>query len=48
MARYVRFDHFGGPEVLHIVTDEPPEAGPGQVRVRVHDAGLNPVERKIM
>jgi len=49
MARYVRFDHFGGPEVLHIVTeDEPPQAGPGQVRVRVHAAGLNPVDWKIM
>lgn len=49
MARYVRFDHFGGPEVLHIVTeDAPPLAGPGQVRVRVHAAGLNPVDWKIM
>lgn len=49
MARYVRFDHFGGPEVLHILTeDDPPQAGPGQVRVRVHAAGLNPVDWKIM
>ncbi|RNE64110.1 NADP-dependent oxidoreductase [Cryobacterium tepidiphilum] len=48
MARYVRFDRFGGPEVLHILEDEPPQAGPGQVRVRVHAAGLNPVDWKIM
>jgi NADPH:quinone reductase-like Zn-dependent oxidoreductase len=49
MARYVRFDEFGGPDVLHIVNEEePPQAGPGQVRVRVHAAGINPVDWKIM
>jgi NADPH:quinone reductase-like Zn-dependent oxidoreductase len=49
MARYVRFDEFGGPGVLHIVKEEePPQAGPGQVRVRVHSAGLNAVDWKIM
>jgi NADPH:quinone reductase-like Zn-dependent oxidoreductase len=49
MARFVRFDEFGGPDVLHIVNEEqPPQAGPGQVRVRVHAAGINPVDAKIL
>lgn len=48
MARYVRFDRFGGPDVLHIETeDDPPLPEPGQVRVRVHASGLNPVDWKI-
>ncbi len=48
MARYVRFNEFGGPEVLQVFTEEePPQAGPGEVRVRVHSAGLNPVDWKI-
>ncbi|MGO4690693.1 NADP-dependent oxidoreductase [Glaciibacter sp. 2TAF33] len=48
MARYVRFDKFGGTEVLRVVDDEPIQAGPGEVRVRVHSAGLNIVDWKIM
>lgn len=49
MARYVRFDEFGGPEVLHIVNEQqPPKAGTGEVRVRVHSAGINPVDWKIL
>ena len=47
MARYVRIDEFGGPEVLSIVHDEQPQAGRGEVRVRVLIAGLNPVDYKI-
>ncbi|TFD72320.1 NADP-dependent oxidoreductase [Cryobacterium gelidum] len=47
MARYVRVDEFGGPEVLSIVRDERPQAGRGEVRVRVHIAGLNPVDYNI-
>jgi len=47
MARYVRIDEFGGPEVLSIVRDEQPQAGRGEVRVRVHSAGLNPIDYKI-
>ncbi|MCU1443463.1 MAG: NADP-dependent oxidoreductase [Cryobacterium sp.] len=49
MARYVRFDGFGGLEQLHLVQeDDLPEPGPGEVRVRVHAAGLNPVDAKIL
>ena len=47
MARYVRIEEFGGPEVLSIVHEEQPQAGRGEVRVRVHTAGLNPVDYKI-
>ena len=33
---------FGGPEVLETLDVAEPHAGPGQVRVRVHAAGVNP------
>jgi NADPH2:quinone reductase len=32
---------FGGPEVLEVVEASTPSPGPGQVRVRVHTAGVN-------
>ena len=47
MARYVRIDEFGGPEVLSIVRDEQSQAGRGEVRVRVLFAGLNPVDYRV-
>src|SRR5262245_11445804 len=37
-------DDFGGPEVLRIAELPDPQAGPGQVRVAVHAAGINPVD----
>ena len=43
-SRAVRLDSFGGPEVLDIREVPAPQAGPGQVRVRVTAAGLNPME----
>jgi NADPH2:quinone reductase len=46
--RAVQFDRFGGPEVLHTVTDAPePVPGPDEVLVRVLYAGLNPLDHKI-
>lgn len=43
----IRVAQFGGPEVL-VVQDVPtPEAGPGQVRVKLEAAGINPVETYI-
>jgi NADPH:quinone reductase-like Zn-dependent oxidoreductase len=47
MSRFVRYEQFGGPEVLEVVDVEPPCPGPGEVRVRVLSAGLNPVDFKI-
>ena len=40
--RAVRISAFGGPEVLELVEDAPvPEAGEGQVLIRVNRAGVN-------
>jgi NADPH:quinone reductase-like Zn-dependent oxidoreductase len=43
-SRAVRLDSFGGPEVLSIQDAPAPQAGPGQIRVRVTAAGLNPMD----
>jgi len=46
--RAVHFHAFGGPGVLAIEDDVPePPVGPGQVRVRVQAASVNPVDWKI-
>ncbi|MGV8882276.1 MAG: NADP-dependent oxidoreductase [Rhodoglobus sp.] len=47
MSRRVEFSRFGGPEVLDLVEVTPPEAGPGEVRVRVVATSLNPLDYKI-
>ena len=47
MARAVRFDEYGGVDVLEVRDVEPPEPGPGQVLVEVRAAGINPGEAKI-
>jgi NADPH2:quinone reductase len=38
---------FGGPEVMKLVELPQPQPGPGQVLVRMHAAGVNPVETYI-
>jgi NADPH:quinone reductase-like Zn-dependent oxidoreductase len=43
-SRAVRLDAFGGPEVLDVREVPAPQAGPGQLRVRVTAAGLNPMD----
>jgi len=43
-SRAVRLDSFGGPEVLDLREIPAPQAGPGQIRVRVTAAGLNPMD----
>ena len=42
----VRFSRFGGPEVLEIVDLPDPHPGPGQIRIAVRAAGLNPSDWK--
>jgi len=44
MPRVVVFDEFGGPEVLHIVTDPAVEPTTGEVRVRIEASGVNPLD----
>lgn len=44
-SRAVRLEMFGGPEVLTVREVAEPQAGPGQIRVRVTAAGLNPMDR---
>jgi NADPH:quinone reductase-like Zn-dependent oxidoreductase len=41
------FDKFGGPEVLRLAQVDVPQPGPGQVRLQVRAAGVNPVDFKI-
>ncbi|MEO6089308.1 MAG: NADP-dependent oxidoreductase [Umezawaea sp.] len=41
------YSEFGGPEVLRLEDVEEPHAGPGQVRLKVVAAGVNPVDYKI-
>ncbi|MGZ4179889.1 MAG: NADP-dependent oxidoreductase [Solirubrobacteraceae bacterium] len=45
--RAVRFDRYGGIDVLDVVDVPAPVPGPGQLLVRVKDAGINPGEAKI-
>lgn len=47
MSRAVRFDRIGPPTVLHVVDVDPPEPGPGKIRVAVRAAGLNPADYKV-
>src|SRR6201995_153308 len=42
--RAVQLESFGGPEVLNLRDVPAPQAGPGQLRVRVTAAGLNPMD----
>lgn len=47
MSRAVRFEHYGGVEVLQVADVQPPVPGSGDVLVRVKAAGINPGEAKI-
>src|SRR5215469_4908395 len=46
MMKAVLFSRFGGPEVLEIVDLPDPHPGPGQVRIAVRAAGVNPSDWK--
>jgi NADPH:quinone reductase-like Zn-dependent oxidoreductase len=44
MSRAIQFESFGGPEALNLREVPAPQAGSGQIRVRVTAAGLNPMD----
>ncbi|MEV6851233.1 zinc-binding dehydrogenase [Actinoplanes sp. NPDC051411] len=48
MSLAVQFSEYGDSDVLRVVDVEPPTAGPGQVRLAVRAAGVNPVDWKTM
>ena len=43
----IRVHEFGGPEVLRLEEVPTPQPGPGEVLVRMHATGINPVETYI-
>ncbi|OXM48091.1 NADP-dependent oxidoreductase [Amycolatopsis alba] len=45
--RAIAFTEYGDSGVLHVLERELPEPGPGQVRVAVRAAGVNPIDWKI-
>jgi NADPH:quinone reductase-like Zn-dependent oxidoreductase len=46
LVKAVQFNRYGGPEVLQVVEVDEPHAGPGQVRISVRAAGVNPSDWK--
>lgn len=47
MPRAVRFSSYGGPEVLEVVDVPERHPGPGEVRIAVRAAGVNPFDWKV-
>lgn len=43
----IRFSTYGGPEVLQYEDVPRPHAGPGEVLIRIHAAGINPGDKNI-
>ena len=43
----IQFSRFGGPEVLEVVELPDPHPGPGQIRVAVRVAAINPIDWKV-
>jgi NADPH:quinone reductase-like Zn-dependent oxidoreductase len=46
-VRRLRYDAFGGPEVLHLVSVPLADPGRGELRLRVKAAAVNPIDWKI-
>jgi NADPH:quinone reductase-like Zn-dependent oxidoreductase len=44
--RAIQFSSYGGPDVLHVADVPEPTADPGQVRIRVRAAAVNPFDYK--
>ncbi|HEX3618245.1 MAG TPA: NADP-dependent oxidoreductase [Solirubrobacteraceae bacterium] len=47
MSRAVRFEQYGGIDVLNVDDVDPPEPGDGQILLRVRAAGVNPFDTKL-
>ncbi|MGI5162368.1 NADP-dependent oxidoreductase [Microbispora sp. CA-102843] len=47
ICRAVMFAEYGEAEVLRVAEHEVPEPGPGQVRIAVRAAGVNPIDWKV-
>ena len=45
--RAVRYERYGGPEVLELTERPIPEPRPGRVRIRVRAVGINPADQKM-
>ena len=43
----LQFTEYGGPEVLHWTQADDPHAGPGQIRISVKAASINPIDWKL-
>jgi NADPH:quinone reductase-like Zn-dependent oxidoreductase len=46
--RALTYTENGGPEVLHVAAVPEPHAGPGQIRIRVSAAAVNPIDWKML
>jgi NADPH:quinone reductase-like Zn-dependent oxidoreductase len=46
--RALQFTTYGGPEVLKWADAPTPHAGPGQIRIAVRAASVNPIDRKML
>jgi NADPH:quinone reductase-like Zn-dependent oxidoreductase len=44
--RALQYTEYGGPEVLNWEDAPTPHAGPGQIRISVRAASVNPIDRK--
>ncbi|MFD6182976.1 NADP-dependent oxidoreductase [Streptomyces goshikiensis] len=47
MSKAITFSEYGAPAVLRLSEVIPPEPGPGQVRIKVRAASVNPLDMKI-
>jgi NADPH:quinone reductase-like Zn-dependent oxidoreductase len=46
LMKAVQFSEYGSPEVLRVVEVDEPHPGPGEVRIAVRAAGVNPSDWK--